>query len=156
MIDTKQWVVLLNQQYTTVSNKAGLDLLLATRKFVDYLESDPQPQRYVKEINNVWEMNIKEWFSNCHEIRRELQNLQHIIREVGVQIQKHIDGAHEILDQNEFDRSEHILGRITEVDWYKPWDNQTDDLNLALLHIERPEKTQTGYMVSHVLVVSQS
>jgi hypothetical protein len=101
-------------------------------------------------------MNLKEWYSNCREIRHELQNLQHRIGEVGVQFQKHVDGAHEIPDQNEFDRSKHILDRIKEVDWYKAWFDLTDDLNLGLLHIDRPEQTQTGYMVSHVLGVTNT
>lgn len=156
MTDTKQWVALLDQQYTTVSGKTDINLLLATRRFVNFLESDPQSQRYAKEVDNIWEMHLQAWLTNCGEIREELFGLQDAIRKLGSQIHKHIEGSKEIRDQIAFDASKFILEKIKEANWYKDWDHLTDDLNLDLLHIERPEQTQTGYMVANVLGVTQT
>jgi|GEM_PF-5093556 len=156
MTDTKQWVVLLGQQYATVSGKTGINLLLATRRFANFPESDPQSQRYAKEADNIWEMHLRAWLTNCDEIRKELFSLQDAIRKLGSQIQKHIEGSKEIRDQIAFDASVFILEKIREANWYKDWDHLTDDLNLDLLHIERPEQTQTGYMVANVLGVTQT
>lgn len=153
MVSTKQWVVLLEQQYATVSGQTGPDLLLGTRKFIEYLENDPQSQRYIREMGNSWLVKLENWMSNCHEIRQELQILQQEIKEVGARVQKYVDSTHEIPDQNAFNQSKHILERIQETNWYQSWADKTDSLDLELLHIERPGQTQTGYMVAHVLSV---
>jgi len=157
MIGTRQWVSSLNQQYTTVSsNRSGLDLLLATRSFFNFLNTNHQSQRYVKEMEHDWEVIYRRWFSNCNEIREELYGLEQEIRKIGAQIQKFIQDVEEIPDEDNFERSKHILGKIREASWYQSWDNETDNLDLDLLHVERSPQTQTGYMVSHVLSVTQT
>lgn len=151
MNNTRQWITLLNQQYAAVSDRNGFDLLLAIRKFVRFLETDPQSRRYLEEMDRIWERDYRGWFNECERIQEALLGLQAEIRTIGDRLQSFIeDETYSISDQNAFDRSKHILVKIREENWYQSWSNQTDDLNLDLLHCEKPISTRTGYMVSHV------
>ena len=151
MTSTRKWTDLLKQQYALVADsKGGLGLLLAMRKFVNFLNTDPQARRYVKQMECEWKANHKKWLDSCSVVRAELSELEERIRAVGARLDAVIESPAEIADADAFDRSKHILDKIKEIDWYQSWNTMTDALHLEALHIERPRQTQTGHMISHV------
>lgn len=150
MINTKQWVDLLNEQFSLVSNsESGLDLLLAVRRFVAFLDTDPHARRYVRDLDYRWDVAHKEWRDKCHKMRLQLSNLERIIRKVGERVEEAIGTMKTIPDA--VHRTDHIIDKIREADWYHPWANTRDDLDLELLHVRQPGTTQTGYMISSAL-----
>jgi hypothetical protein len=84
MISTRKWTDLLKQQYALVGDsKGGLGLLLAMRKFVNFLNTDPQARRYVKQMECEWKANHKKWLDSCSVLRTALSELEERIRAVG-------------------------------------------------------------------------
>lgn len=157
MISTRKWTDLLKQQYTLVTDsKDGLDLLLAMRRFVNFLNTDPQARRYVKQMEYEWKASHKKWLDGCSAMHAKLSELEERLGAVGARLDAVIESHAEIADTDAFDRSKHILDKIKEVDWYQSWSTETDDLHLEVLHIERPRQTQTGYMISHVLGITRT
>jgi hypothetical protein len=155
MISTIQWTDLLKQQYTLVTeSKGGLDLLLAMRRFVNFLNANPQARRYVKQMECEWKSSYKKWLDSCSVMRAELSGLEGRIRAIGARLDAAIESTAEIADSDALDRSKHILEKIKEIDWYQSWNTMTDALDLEALHIERPRQTQTGHMISHVLSIT--
>jgi len=152
MISTIQWTDLLKQQYALVAESQGvLDLCLAMRRFVNFLNTNPQSRRYVKQMECEWKASHKKWLYSCSVMRAELSELEERIRDLGAKLDAAIENQAEIADTDAFNRSKHILDKIREPDWYQSWNTLTDDLHLEALHIEPPRQTQTGYMISNVL-----
>jgi len=152
MLSTIQWTDLLKQQYALVAeSEGGLDLTLAMRRFVNFLSTNPQARRYVKQMEREWKARHKKWLDSCGLMRAELSELEKRIRELGVKLDAAIENQAEIADTDAFNRSKHILDKIREIDWYQSWNTLTDDLHLESLHIDPPRQTQTGHRISHVL-----
>jgi hypothetical protein len=126
------------------------------RRFVIFLDADSQARRYVREMEHNWNQAHKKWFDCCHEMRRKLSDLECRARAIGATLDAAIENSIQVLDANAFDSSKHILIRVREPEWYQPWANLTDNLDLDSLHIEGPHQTQTGHMISHVLSIGRT
>jgi chaperonin cofactor prefoldin len=153
MTNTKRWVDVLRQHYTLVSNsEGGRDLLLAVRKFVAFLDTDPHARRYIKELDYKWDVANKERRNDYRNMRAQLSELEQKIRAVGAELYEATKDLQEIPDAAR--RTMHILGKIRENDWYQSGANMRDDLDLEQLHVERPPQTRTGHMVSKVVTLT--
>jgi len=147
MINTKQWADLLNRQYSLVSSSGGgLDLLLAVRRFVAFLDTDPRARRYIKELDYQWDAANRKRRSNFNKMRAQLRELEGRIREAGAELDAVIEISPQTPDAAQ--QSIHILDKIREADWYQSWADARDDLDMYLLHVEEPPQTQTGYMIA--------
>jgi len=149
---SNSWVAILSQQYEAIDkNPPGIDFLLAVRRFVQFLEDNPQARRYTSEMEFRWERSYKEWFRNCESIKKELLRLETKIRDFRDSLAKHINSLESIPSDQEFLQNKHILDKIAERDWFSAWEGLSDDLDLNSLHISKPRQTKTGHMVSSVL-----
>jgi hypothetical protein len=154
MINTAQWVSLLNQQYdAAASSGEGLDLLLAVRQFVRFLDADPRARRFSQESGYQWETKYQEWFAACQKAREQLLEIERGVRATGAMIEKVARDAAATTGTEP--PGFHILAKIAEEDWYRHWDRTTDVVSLELLHLERPPQTQTGFMIANVLGIAR-
>ncbi len=147
MINTKQWVDLLGHQYSLVLNSGNdLDLLLAVRKFIGFLDDDPHAQRYIKDLDYRWDAANEKRRTNFKNIRNQLLELEQKIREAGGEVEEFVNNLPVVPEAAK--SHIHILDKIREDNWYQHWTDSKDDLDLDLLHIEDPPQTQTGFMAA--------
>jgi hypothetical protein len=151
MINTKQWVDLLSDQYNLVLNSEnGLDLLLSVRKFIAFLDDDPHALGYIKDLDYRWDVANEKRRANFKDIRNQLFELEQKIKEAGREIEEFVKNLPAISEAAK--HHIHILERIREDNWYQLWVDTKDDLDLDLLHIEEPPQTQTGFMAASAVL----
>jgi hypothetical protein len=154
MTNTAQWASLLNQQYGAVASSGeGLDLLLAVRQFVQFLDADPRARRFVQELDYWWEAKYKEWLDGCQKAREQLLQIEQRVRASGAMLEKVVQEPAAMT--NTEPPGFHILAKIAEENWCRHLDRTTDALPLESLHIDRPPQTQTGYMIAHALGITR-
>lgn len=151
MINSKRWPDLLSQQYSFVTNsERGHDLLLAVRKFVAFLDSDLQAQRYIKKLDYQWErVNIRRR-NKFNEIRSQALELEQRIKVLSTELDIAIRSLPTPPDTPHND-----LSIFKESDLSQKAVNEKDDLEPELVYSNKIPQTQTGYICNHVYSFAQ-
>ena len=154
MIPNKQWVDLLDRQHSLVINSAGgRDLLLAVRKFVDFLDTDLPAKKYINELNNQWAITNRKRRDNFNEIHLELLELEKKIRKGSAELEKAIKNLSQLPDTPHYGIV-NDLAIFKESDLSQKATNLRDDLEPELVQ-DTISQTQTGFICSHLWSFAQ-